>query len=266
METFRYSPHHSQEFWQNLLQIDNPACQLKDLKLSPKNELNCDEVERIRQDFVAARAYRGFSNNPYHALLLDFGLAYLDRQSTPSEMVSVLSRMLHRLKEVNMLDTNLAAILFNNRAAKYDRMNQKQSAIEDYTRAIEIAKTYSIFYSNRANTYDDLGQTELALIDYTKAIECDPSSTTPYFSRAAIYYKQGKYQVSEQDFSKILTLDPTNNFAYIQRCCVYQVLQKLVPALADLDRATMEQKTSRDESWKTSLIQSITKKCSEKLL
>lgn len=49
-------------------------------------------------------------------------------------------------------------------------LGEKQKALADYTRAIEIDGTEAVAFVNRGIIFNELGQPKRALLDYTRAI------------------------------------------------------------------------------------------------
>lgn len=233
MQTFKYSPEHSQSFWDHLCLIDQPDVNLHTLQLSPKQHLTSEQIEMIRRDFSIALHSKSYHCSTYHKILLEFGLVYLNKDATPLEMISLLTSILRRLKS-NHCGLLLSSICYNNRAAQYDKMEHREQAILNYTKAIQIHSHYSIFYNNRGKTLDEMGRENEALLDYSKSIELNPSFIDPYFARGAIYYKRNDYENSVEDFNRIIEMDPTNTTAYFHRSCVHQAMNKPIHQLRDL--------------------------------
>jgi tetratricopeptide (TPR) repeat protein len=60
----------------------------------------------------------------------------------------------------------------------------------------------------RLAVYYDLGKYEQAIQDFSKAIEVAPGLETLYFNRGSVYYHLGKYTQVIQDSSKAIELTP----------------------------------------------------------
>jgi len=84
---------------------------------------------------------------------------------------------------------------------QYDAGDYK-TAIEYYTKAIELAPKESKFYSDRGAAYNELGEYDKALVDLNKAIELDPNNEVPYNNRGYSYYMLGDVKRARIDFKK----------------------------------------------------------------
>ena len=62
-------------------------------------------------------------------------------------------------------------MVYGNRGLSYYRLDQNESAIQDYNKAIELDPQFVIFYSNRALAYEKIGQYDKAIADRKKAAE-----------------------------------------------------------------------------------------------
>ncbi|KAI4501113.1 hypothetical protein M0802_003916 [Mischocyttarus mexicanus] len=92
-------------------------------------------------------------------------------------------------------------------------------AISLYTQGLQTCPlTYSkeraILYSNRAAAkIRSLDEKESAISDCTKAIELNPSYVKAYVRRAQLYEEVDKLDEALEDYKKILTFDPTHSEA-----------------------------------------------------
>jgi len=56
-----------------------------------------------------------------------------------------------------------------------------------------------------------------AIDNYSKAIEMSPFEVTSYYNRGIAYYKSGKEKEAKVDFNKVIILDPRSSSAYVYR-------------------------------------------------
>ncbi|XP_066149830.1 tetratricopeptide repeat protein 1 [Euwallacea fornicatus] len=66
--------------------------------------------------------------------------------------------------------------LYANRAACKVKLNRKESAIEDCTKAIELDNSYEKAYLRRAKLYEESDKLDESLADYNKVLEFNPRS------------------------------------------------------------------------------------------
>ncbi len=59
---------------------------------------------------------------------------------------------------------------------------------------------------NRANAYSGLGERQKALADYDKAIELDPGAALAYFNRGDEYRLLGDHERAIEDFETAVSL------------------------------------------------------------
>ncbi|KAL1514049.1 hypothetical protein ABEB36_003372 [Hypothenemus hampei] len=65
------------------------------------------------------------------------------------------------------------AILYANRGASKAKLDRKENAIEDCTKAIELNNTYVKAYLRRAKLYEEIDKLDESLADWKKIIELD---------------------------------------------------------------------------------------------
>ena len=97
---------------------------------------------------------------------------------------------------------------YYNRALAKSCLQEYASAIEDYTKAIELKPGFAMAYNNRGADKNELKDYNGALNDYTKAIELDPSYEMAYYNRGIVYINLSQYEKAIADFSKALKLNP----------------------------------------------------------
>jgi len=133
-------------------------------------------------------------------------------------------------------------------ACIYESVNNLESAIGFYSRAIEFAPNNAMAYNNRGYAYQKLGKFDEALKDYNESIRINPNEAVPYFNRGDIYlrqilkkktgeYKKEKFNQVFENLSKAIELDPTFSSAYRSRGCLYYMLNDSVKAIEDLSEA-----------------------------
>ena len=114
----------------------------------------------------------------------------------------------------------------NNRAIIFEKQEQYDLAIVDYTVAIELTPMESLYYSNRANVYKNQKKYELALADYTKAIELDKENPKLYEQRANCYVAMEDYTSSLKDLDKAIDLAPNEPYYFNNRADFYWEYKK----------------------------------------
>ncbi|XP_043466237.1 tetratricopeptide repeat protein 1 [Leptopilina heterotoma] len=94
------------------------------------------------------------------------------------EFETALSMYSQALKICPLCCTQERTFLFANRAAAKSKLpNEKQSAIRDCTKAIQLDPNYVKAYLRRANLYEETEKFDEALEDFKKVLTFDPSHT-----------------------------------------------------------------------------------------
>ncbi len=98
----------------------------------------------------------------------------------------------------------------NNLGDVYGRLGDKQAALREFQRAIELKPNYGDAYHNLANTYMELNQPDKALENYQNALKFNPSLWQSYQNIAAIYFNQKNYDLAIQNMQKAISVNPKN--------------------------------------------------------
>ena len=127
---------------------------------------------------------------------------------------------------------------YNNRGNAYFYLGQHERAIKDYTKSIELNNSeLHLPYNNRGNAYSDLGQHERAIADYNKAIQLNPNYAKAYYNRGIAYALTGNFNQALNDVNKAIQLEPNNANNYQLRGMIYQALGDNAKAQADFAKA-----------------------------
>ncbi len=87
------------------------------------------------------------------------------------------------------------------------------SAVADYSKAIELRSMEPSSYLNRGVAYLNKKSYDLAILDFSKVIELDPARSVAYLNRGNVFEKKGETQKALTDFQKAADLDPNNEAA-----------------------------------------------------
>ena len=94
------------------------------------------------------------------------------------------------------------SVAYNTRGIAYAKAGNYKSAIDDFTKALEIEpKAVSARYY-RGIAYREKGQFDWAIEDFTKILEIDPKAAGTYYHRALTYYYKKEYDKSWKDMKK----------------------------------------------------------------
>jgi TonB family protein len=93
------------------------------------------------------------------------------------------------------------------------------------------------FYQKRAVASAGKGDLDSAIADFTKAIEVGPAESTDFVSRGMVYYTKKSYDLAIADLDKAISLKPNDSTAYVDRGFVNEKMGNSDKALADFKKA-----------------------------
>jgi tetratricopeptide (TPR) repeat protein len=96
--------------------------------------------------------------------------------------------------------------IINNSAGRYGK------AVDDFSAALGSEKNENLYkiYLNRGVAYHYLLEYESAMTDFTKAIELNDTAASVYQGRAMLHYEMKDYAAAVDDFNKVLDLGQEN--------------------------------------------------------
>jgi TolA-binding protein len=118
----------------------------------------------------------------------------------------------------------------NTSRGRFTAIEQKKGAPE--AKATEIKKTYSNVDEakvcrNRGLAFIQNKQFDTAIQEFTKAINLEPKNGMAYYNRGWIFYSKGEYERAIQDFNAAIAINPNNSDSYYNRGLCYNMkLQK----------------------------------------
>lgn len=140
------------------------------------------------------------------------------------------------LNGAGLTDEMRAGVLVD-RGNSYNKTEQPELAIHDFSQAIKLNPQSSVAFNNRGNTLKNRGRYQEALADFTKALELAPMNTMIYNNRANAYKAMGKYDQAAADLDKAVELQPSNAISFYNRACLESVRKKTAAACDWLGKA-----------------------------
>lgn len=123
---------------------------------------------------------------------------------------------------------------YYNRAIAFQASGDTARALADYTQAIVLNPTYARAYNNRGNLFAADGQFDSALHDFTQALALDAAYTDAFANRGRVYLATGKLREAAEDYSKAIAAKPDFAAAYHDRAVVLLQLKEYEKAWADV--------------------------------
>jgi Tfp pilus assembly protein PilF len=96
-----------------------------------------------------------------------------------------------------------------------ETQGKMHSALEDYSKSIEIDTSFYFGYYNRGNIYFDLKRYDKAISDFSAALRFNPKYVDAYVNRGLCYLESQIPDKAIEDFSRALELDSTQIDVYV---------------------------------------------------
>lgn len=90
------------------------------------------------------------------------------------------------------------------------RQGKFESAIEEYSKALQKDPRHFKALFNRAFAMDKLGEHKDAIRDYSRALEVDPTNAYAFYNRGISHDRQKNYLEASADFKRAIELSPNN--------------------------------------------------------
>jgi tetratricopeptide (TPR) repeat protein len=129
--------------------------------------------------------------------------------------VAVIQRLTERFDQPDLNEDDEQA--YFKRALTRAELDEKDGAIADYSRAIQINPKHDTAYNNRGLLRYDLGNREGAIADFNRAILINPANSIAYCNRGVVRSEMGNLMGAVEDFSDAIHVAPNCTPAYFQR-------------------------------------------------
>jgi tetratricopeptide (TPR) repeat protein len=130
---------------------------------------------------------------------------------------------------------SLSAFLKN--GAAFQRMGDYESAIENFTSAIEVETGNAEVYYGRGVSYYMACKLDQAIADLDRSIKIDPNFAAAYYARGSAFRDKGDVNRTIADYSRAVEIEP-HNFTYVSsRGYAYFYKKDFPNSAADLARA-----------------------------
>ncbi|MFV7233961.1 tetratricopeptide repeat protein [Flavobacterium sp. ZB4R12] len=159
------------------------------------------------------------------------------KQRDEKNVMEHLQREIKRCTEsIEIYKPAHASTYYSRGNAKF-HLQDYQSAIEDYTKAIEVDPNYGEAYYRRGFVMHSLKHYLGAITDYSKAIEIYPNYASAYYYRGNAKRSLQDYRGAIQDYTKAIKLDRHFKDAYKNRGIAKYHLRNYLGSIADYTRS-----------------------------
>ena len=150
------------------------------------------------------------------------------------------SKEFYKLKiEVNNLIEKYSNIstLHNILGLALQNLGDRNSAIVNFRKAIEINPKFFLAYNNLGNAFNDLGQYDDALFQYQQSIKIKPDYAQAYYNQGCVYRDTYKYNESIERYKQAIKIKPDYADAYTNLGYVLRHVGKLEEAIENYQKA-----------------------------
>jgi len=109
------------------------------------------------------------------------------------------------------------AVAYTNRGLAMNSIGRFEEAILDFSKAIGLYPKHEVAYNDRGVANRNMGKLDEAIADFTKAVELDSGYAAAYSNRGLAKQRKGLYDEAIVDYSKGIELDPTLAIAFNNR-------------------------------------------------
>jgi tetratricopeptide (TPR) repeat protein len=127
--------------------------------------------------------------------------------------------------------------LYNNRGTAYADKNDQDSALADYTYAIQLNPDNSVPYTNRGDLHYQKGDIDSAIEDYNTALRLQPTFERAYIGRTAAFLKKNDAQGALNSADQMISNEPNSAIAVETRAYVLKIIGRRDEAIADYRKA-----------------------------
>ncbi len=144
--------------------------------------------------------------------------------------------------ESRTLEPEVLANALLNRGLAYQKLNEHEFAVDDYTAAMRIdamsGKLRALALYNRGLSYQRLQRNALAVEDFTSALFLDSQFSHAYYSRGTLLRDGGQYLFALADFDKAVRFEyPEKARVHFAEAVTYEKLRRVNDAKNALAKA-----------------------------
>jgi tetratricopeptide (TPR) repeat protein len=145
---------------------------------------------------------------------------------------------------------------FRNRGLAYHMLGDFESAIADFKRALKLDDKSAALYNARGAALVNIEQLDLAIADFDRALKLDRSFASAYYNRGQARYLKKDFVGAVTDLDSYIKLVPNDPKGYVQRGDAHVNNGDFAAAIADfgaaigVDAKNWEAYSHRGEAWR----------------
>jgi tetratricopeptide (TPR) repeat protein len=125
--------------------------------------------------------------------------------------------------------------MLNDRAIAHYRTGNAQAAVNDLVHALRLDPMYVQGLRNLGDILRLEGNSETAIEYYTRGIEINPNIAPLHNSRGVANANLERFELAAEDFAAAIAVDPNYAQAYINRAFILSFIDRNAEALASLE-------------------------------
>jgi protein O-mannosyl-transferase len=167
--------------------------------------------------WIYARVYTGTGNTRFirRMGIAAAVVAFLFLTLLTVRQIAIWKNSMSVFDSILAKESRSSPMVYFHRGVAYEKMGMLESAIDDYTRAIDLFPTYYEAFFSRGSAYEQMGRLDRALDDYSAAISLKPSSYEAYTNRGLLNKKLGRRIEAIADFNRAIALSESAGKAYL---------------------------------------------------
>lgn len=130
-----------------------------------------------------------------------------------------------------------SAVDYNNRGLMHFRSGQREKALIDYNKALQINPQLDSVYNNRANYYASAGELAKALNDYEEALDLNPANSRTWINQAITFRELGLHELALENLDLALMLGYLEDHIHAERGRTYHLRGDWNCAISDYQKA-----------------------------
>jgi len=207
-------------------------------------------VDYIVQRFSGLKACEVGGGADVYSMHNTWGVSEVAATSSDAELAALEQRMMEPVLTAGepSLAEQEAEDCFNYAMLLAWQVGDDRGAIEQFSQAIAHDPGYAWAYYYRARVWALMEERDKAIADCSRALELDPTLEEARLRRGLYRLKQGEAELALQDFGQALEQNPEAELAHEQ--CGRALLELGEPRLAiEAFSAQLEQDLGEDELW-----------------